>query len=335
MRQPAVLSQEFELGFTYTRSTGPVIGRFLTELRARKLVGTRGSDGRVYVPPMEFDPVTAEALTEFVEVGDAGEVVSWCWVNEPRASHPHQHPFAWALIRLDGADVPMLHSICAANEAELHSGMRVRAQWVEEPQGFITDIACFVPESAARETTPGVVVADGTDAAESEPISSIDAPVYLKYRFTAGEATSRYLDAVRQGRLVGQRCPQCRKVYIPPRGSCAACGVATEEEVELSDKCTVESFTIVHIPIPGNPVKPPYVVANLIPDGANISFIHLLGECVNEEVRKGQRVQAVWKPREEWDYAMENIRYFKPIDEADVPMEQIGKLPVGGWGGET
>ena len=68
-------------------------------------------------------------------------------------------------------------------------------------------------------------------------------------------------------------------------------------------------------------------------DGANISFIHLMSECVNEEVHIGQRVQAVWRPEEEWDYAMDNIRYFKPIDEPDVPVDTIGKVPASGWEG--
>lgn len=160
-----------------------------------------------------------------------------------------------------------------------------------------------------------------------EPITGVESPIYLTYNFTAGAATSRYLIQVKNGKLVGQRCPSCRNVYIPPRGSCGACGVATEEEVELSNKATVESFTIVHIPIPGNPVKPPYVIANLVPDGANISFLHMLGECNNEDVRIGMRVEAVWRDPGEWGYAMENIHHFKPIDEPDVPREEIGRLP--------
>ena len=49
----------------------------------------------------------------------------------------------------------------------------------------------------------------------------------------------------------------------------------------------------------------------------------------------GQRVQAVWKPEDEWGYSMDNIRYFKPIDEPDVPVEMIGKLPVTGVEGLT
>lgn len=159
---------------------------------------------------------------------------------------------------------------------------------------------------------------------ESTEVTMMEAPIYLNYNFTAGGATTEFLLALKEGKLVGQRCPSCNKVYAPPRGSCARCGVATEENVELSDKASVQSFTIVHIPIPGNPIKPPYIIANLVPDGSNISFIHLISECNNEDVHIGQRVQAVWKPQSEWTTAMENIRYFKPIDEADIDRENIG-----------
>ena len=143
MSQPEVLSQAFELGYTYTRSTGPVVGRFLTALRDRQIIGNRASNGRVIVPPMEYDPDTAEALTEFVDVGQAGEVVSWCWVKHPRDAHPLDEPFAWAMIRLDGADVPMVHCIRAASEDAVKTGGRVKAVWVDEPRGFIDDIKYF------------------------------------------------------------------------------------------------------------------------------------------------------------------------------------------------
>ena len=112
-------------------------------LRNRNLVGIRASDGRVIVPPMEYDPDTAEALSEFVDVGQEGEIVSWAWVTEPREAHPMDRPFAWALIKLDGADVPMVHCVAADAESELAAGARVRAVWADEPKGFITDIRCF------------------------------------------------------------------------------------------------------------------------------------------------------------------------------------------------
>ena len=167
-------------------------------------------------------------------------------------------------------------------------------------------------------------------SAEEGMVTGIEAPIYLRYRFTAGMAPARFLSRVREGVLTGQRCPRCSNVYIPPRGSCPACGIPTEDEVVLPDKGTVQSFTIVAIPIPNNPIQPPFIVANLVLDGANISFIHLMSECVNEEVHIGQRVQAVWKPQEEWTWSMDNIRYFRPIDEPDVPVEMIGRIPVSG-----
>jgi len=167
---------------------------------------------------------------------------------------------------------------------------------------------------------------------QQDMITDIKTPVYLQYNFTAGKSPARFLSQIKRGILTGQRCPSCSNVYCPPRGSCAACGVATQEEVVLSGKATVESFTIVAIPIPGNPIKPPFVIANLVADGANISFIHLMSDCVNEEVHMGQRVEAVWKPQEEWGYAMDNIKYFKPLDEPDMPLEDIGKRALSGRG---
>ena len=143
--EPEVLNQAFELGFTYTRSTGPIVGRFLTELRDRNIVGIRGTDGRVIVPPVEYDPVSAEELGEFVELGQTGVVKTWCWVKEPRHHHLIKHPFAWALVQLEGADTPMLHMVDAGEEASMSTGMTVKVRWADEPRGHITDIACFEP----------------------------------------------------------------------------------------------------------------------------------------------------------------------------------------------
>jgi uncharacterized OB-fold protein len=135
------------LEYPYTRTVGPVIGRFMTGLRDRRIEGIRTVDGRVMVPPTEYDPDTGDALSEFVEVGQSGVVTTWSWVAEPRAKHPLDHSFAWALIRLDGADTAMLHAVDAGDQARMATGMRVRAKWREERVGDIQDIVCFVPEA--------------------------------------------------------------------------------------------------------------------------------------------------------------------------------------------
>ncbi len=149
-----------------------------------------------------------------------------------------------------------------------------------------------------------------------QPVTGIEVPIYLQYEFTAGAALTRFLASISEGRIVGQRCPECAKVYVPPRGSCPRCGVPTDEEVEVSDHGIIESFTITHIPLPGNPLKPPFIAANILLDGADIACLHLVSELEIDKVRVGMPVRAHWKPREEWGYTFENITYFKPIEGA-------------------
>lgn len=138
------------LEYPYTRTTGPVIGRFMTSLREGRIEGIRTRDGRVLVPPAEYDPDTGEDLSEFVEVGQSGVVTTWAWVHEPRAKQPLDKPFAYALIQLDGADTALLHVVdTGGDESAMRTGMRVRAEWRDEREGHIKDIARFVPEDAS------------------------------------------------------------------------------------------------------------------------------------------------------------------------------------------
>jgi uncharacterized OB-fold protein len=146
MAEPTdVLTAPNVIEYPFSRTTGPVIGAFFTALREGFVVGVRGADGRVLVPPFEYDPVTGEELNELVEVADEGEVVSWAWVSEPLEGQPLDRPFAWAMIRLDGADTAMIHAVDAPGPQAMATGMRVRARWRAEREGHINDIEAFVP----------------------------------------------------------------------------------------------------------------------------------------------------------------------------------------------
>ena len=144
--EPA-LTAPHKLSYTYKRSLGPVLGKFFSALRDRQILGARRKDGTVLVPPKEYDPETAEALTELVPVRDAGVVKTWSWVSAPRRQQPLGRPFAYALIQLDGASTPLLHIVDAGSEAKMKTGMRVRARWAEKTVGAIRDIDAFVPEA--------------------------------------------------------------------------------------------------------------------------------------------------------------------------------------------
>jgi uncharacterized protein len=306
------LSAPLRLSFDYTRSVGPLLSQFFTALRERRIVGVRGSDGRVHVPPAEFDPVTYERLTEIVPVASVGTVVSWTWQPAPLEGQPLDRPFAWALIRLDGADTPLLHAVDAGSSDAISTGARVRAHWVGEPAGAITDIAYFALGDSEESVEPS------SSSDDRDPVTVHVTPSAIEIQHTASHPESTFLRALEEGKLLGARTGKTGKVYFPPKEADPATGLELDEFVELPDKGTVTTFAVINIPFAGQRIKPPYVAASVLLDGADIPFLHLVTEIDASEVRMGMRVEAVWKPREEWGLGIDNIDHFRPTGEPDA-----------------
>ena len=281
---------------------------FFTALRNRRVVGVRGSDGRVHAPVVEYDPVTYAPLTEIVPVAAVGTVLSWTWQAHPLDGQPLDRPFAWALIKLDGADTALLHAVDAPSGVQ--TGDRVHAHWVDEPVGSITDIAYFSP---GEEPEPAGELEDDRD-----PVTMLVVPTSISIQHTASRPESIYLRGLQQGTLLGARSGADGKVYFPAREADPATGKELDQFVELPDQGTVTTFAIINIPFPGQKIKPPYVAAYILLDGADIPFLHLVTEIDAADVRMGMRVQAVWKPREEWGLGIDNIDYFRPTGEPDA-----------------
>jgi uncharacterized OB-fold protein len=157
----------------------------------------------------------------------------------------------------------------------------------------------------------------------SEPVRVFPSPVRLEYQVNAGRASSRFLRGMAEGRILGQRCPSCRKVYVPPRGSCPTCGVPTEEEVAVSETGTVTTFCVVNIHFESQAIELPFVYAWILLDGADVAMFHLIQEIPVSEVRMGLRVRAVWAG--ELRPTVESIRHFRPSGEPDAPYDSYAR----------
>ena len=189
---------------------------------------------------------------------------------------------------------------------------------MREPEGRG---AAWTEERATKERATKEGGASGRPGGEQASTVMISTPVRLHYEHTASPEESSFLRGLAEGRLLGQRCPACGKVYVPPRGACPTDGVPTTDEVELPDHGTVTTFCVVNVPYPGQRVTPPYVAAAVLLDGADIPFQHLILGCEPGEVRMGMRVRAFWKPRHQWGTTLENIDHFYPSGEPDAPYE--------------
>ncbi|MEV6549140.1 OB-fold domain-containing protein [Streptomyces sp. NPDC051597] len=312
---PEVLSAPLVVEFPFTRSLGPVQSAFLTGLRERTVLGVTTSDGRTLVPPVEYDPVTAEELRDLVEVAPTGTVTTWAWNPSPRRGQPLAHPFAWVLVRLDGADTALLHALDAPGPEAVRTGMRVRVRWAGERAGAITDIACFEPYDgeAAGEPRPH-------DGRFADPVTGIVAPARLDYTYSPGRAQTAYIEALAEHRTVGERCPSCRKVYVPPRGACPTCGVATEERVEVGPAGTVTTYCIVNIKARNLDIEVPYVYAHIALDGADLALHGRIGGIPYDQVRMGLRVEPVWSE------GGRHPDHYRPTGEPDADYDSYKEL---------
>ncbi|MEW2175612.1 OB-fold domain-containing protein [Streptomyces sp. NPDC005406] len=311
---PDVLSAPLVVEFPFTRSLGPVQSAFLTGLRERTVLGVRTGDGKVLVPPVEYDPVTAEEIRDLVEVAATGTVTTWAWNPHPRRYQPLETPFAWVLVRLDGADTALLHVLDAPGPEAVRTGMRVRVRWAETRTGAVTDIACFEP----YEGEPGASAPH--DGEFADPVTGIVTPARLDYTYSPGRAQSAYLDALASRRVVGERCPSCRKVYVPPRGACPTCGVATDERVEVGPRGTVTTFCVVNIKAKNLDIEVPYVYAHIALDGADLALHARIGGIPYDQVRMGLRVEPVWAE------GSRHPDHYRPTGEPDADYDAYKEL---------
>ena len=177
------------------------------------------------------------------------------------------------------------------------------------------------PEALAAPVTLPAALAD------AEAVTSVCTPIRLSYTYTPGRALSRYLRAMADKRILGERCGVTGQVFVPPRGVSPLAGTATSEVVELADTGYVESFNITRVPIERRPdLKPPYCSAWIVLDGASVSFLGLVIDIAPEDVRIGMRVRAVWKPDDELETSAANVLGWAPTGEPDEEITDYARI---------
>jgi uncharacterized OB-fold protein len=110
--------------------------------------------------------------------------------------------------------------------------------------------------------------------------------------------TIHFGEQLAQGRIIGHKCPQCGKVYMPPRGYCPLCVVETTDadEVEVANVGTITTFSVITpLQYQGQEETDDYVQATLLLDGADttIMVMRMDGIAIGD-VRMGMRVRAVF-----------------------------------------
>lgn len=168
-----------------------------------------------------------------------------------------------------------------------------------------------------------------------EPLM-MDQFVQLDYHDQLSPTMVRYSQALIEGKLIGQQCPKCGLVYVPPRGYCPIDTIVlgTEHELELEDHGVVTAYTIVTpVQYHGQKETEPFVRVTVLLDGpGGILNLQDLPGVPHDEVRAGMRVEAIWVPVEErslegldnrsWGSTAGCINGWRSTGEPDLAPEQ-------------
>ncbi|GBF09011.1 conserved hypothetical protein [Aeropyrum pernix] len=148
-----------------------------------------------------------------------------------------------------------------------------------------------------------------------------------KYMFSAGQAQSRFLQGLREGRILGVKCPRCGRVYVPPRSYCEYCFAPTGEWVEVSGEGEVHTAVVSYISTFRERMEKPEIIAvvRLYAPGYTgkrdeyefPGMFHKLCGVSEEDVKTGRvigmRVKPKWRPPEERIGSVTDIECFEPV----------------------
>jgi uncharacterized OB-fold protein len=176
-------------------------------------------------------------------------------------------------------------------------------------------------ESAWNDTKPEDL--PGTSIKQVTDVPHIEYKPNLTYSWDNGFAIQTYLDGLGKGKIRGSYCTECGRMMIPPRQFCEICNLrSTDMYFDLPDTGVIETFTISNVdwaslPLPEGTQD---LFAVIAIDGAadQMGIVHKLGEVAPEDIHIGMRVKAVWKPVEEREGSITDIRYFRPMKDDEV-----------------
>lgn len=148
--------------------------------------------------------------------------------------------------------------------------------------------------------------------------STLKHNVWLPYKFAVGPVFNRFYEGLKEEKIWGNKCPECRKVLVPARTFCPKCNVDMDEWVEVSQEGKVTAWTLADYEFFGMPVDHPFIGALIRLDGTDCDFLHLIGglklddlKTVKSKVKKDTRVKAVWNGEKKGHLL--DIKYFELI----------------------
>ncbi|MFX0080744.1 MAG: Zn-ribbon domain-containing OB-fold protein [Candidatus Hodarchaeota archaeon] len=127
--------------------------------------------------------------------------------------------------------------------------------------------------------------------------------VRAEFSFWVGRYMDKFYNAFEGKKIIGNKCPKCDKVFVPPRKICGECyeEIAFDKNwVNLPDTGTLLNYTITHYRVNdrgSRKVKKPQTIGMIQIEGSDTALIYRLLEMKPEEISLGMKVKAEWEEK--------------------------------------
>jgi len=127
------------------------------------------------------------------------------------------------------------------------------------------------------------------------------------FAFWVGQYMNKFYDAFENKKIIGNKCPKCGDVFVPPRKICGKCNktiLLDQNWVDLPDTGILKNYTITYYKIndrASRKVKKPQIIGMVQIDGSNTAIIYRLINIETGEVKIGMKVKVEWEEKTKGD----------------------------------
>ena len=141
---------------------------------------------------------------------------------------------------------------------------------------------------------------------EDKVIVSNQGMVRADFNFWVGRYLDKFFDNLENKKLVGNKCPKCDDVFVPPRKICGKCNMVIpleENWVDLPDTGTLLNYTITPYRVNDRTHrKTKDLLLGMVQiDGSNTSIVYRLMNLNPNEVKIGMKVKIEWAEKPKGD----------------------------------
>jgi uncharacterized OB-fold protein len=134
------------------------------------------------------------------------------------------------------------------------------------------------------------------------------------YLYTNGVAGNRFFQHLKKkNTFLASRCPQCKKVFLPPRMFCedCFCDIPDRNWLEVPAKGTIRLWTVATLNAHGEKLAVPQVIAFIDIDKTDSSMLGIIETKNLNKDLQGQKVKAVLRPKSKREGTLKDILYFE------------------------